>query len=256
MDETQLPVGPAYRRCIEPTKVDNERPCHSRSIIPPPRIGQASTLGIAMRRAPPGESEGACTTSAGSPERINHEYPAIAGVRESVHETSMNLKEIALAAAHPSAAQEAHIPIVGPGKVAARDTVPPPSIGIIYPAQHAATVTRKIRSSTGSRVEGGCGYRRRNMVEYQKGSPPPDAVSMPIRNANYSIHRLGSHGGGIMKEMPPPEARTDGSPTPGEASSVASRDSANLFFFSPFHRSSLNASTHGRRRRRRRRKYA
>nr|QQP00196.1 RNA polymerase alpha subunit [Selaginella nipponica]QQP00299.1 RNA polymerase alpha subunit [Selaginella pallidissima] len=242
MGETQLPAGPAYRRCIEP-KVDNERPCHSRSIISPPKIGQANTLGIAMRRASLGESKGACTTLAGSPERINHEYPAIAGVRESVHDTSMNSKEIALKT-HPSAAQEAHIPIVGPGKVTAQDIVPPPSIGIIYPTQHAATATRKIHFSTGSRVEGGCGYRRRNMIEYQKGSPPPDAVSMPIRNANYSIHRLESHSGGIMKEMPPPEARTNGSLTPGEATYEASRDSANLF--SPFPHSNINANLYGR----------
>nr|AKI29352.1 RNA polymerase alpha chain [Selaginella uncinata] len=242
MDETQLPVGPAYWRCIE-SKVDNERSCYSRFIISPLKIGQASTLGIAMRRALLGELEGACITSAGFPERINHEYSAIAGVRESVHEILMNLKEIVLTA-HPSAAQEAYISIVGPGKVAARDIVLPSSIGIIYPAQHVATVTRKICFSIGLRVEGGCGYRRRNMVEYQKGSFPLDAVFMPIRNVNYSIHCFESHSGGIMKEMLLLEVWTDGSLTPGEAIYEASRDLANLF--SPVPRSSINASTHGK----------
>nr|YP_009589461.1 RNA polymerase alpha subunit [Selaginella doederleinii]QBL76044.1 RNA polymerase alpha subunit [Selaginella doederleinii] len=243
MGETQLPTGPAYRRCIEP-KVDKERPYHGRPIIPPPKIGQANTLGIAMRRASLGESEGACTTSAGSPERINHEYTAIAGVRESVHDISMNSKEIALKTNPSAAAQEAHIPIVGPRKVTAQDTVSPPSVGTSNPTQHTATITRKIHLSIGSRVERGCGFRKRNMIEYQKGSPPPDAVSMPIRNANYSIHRLESHGGGIMKEMPPPEARTDGSSTPREATYEASRNAANLF--SPFPQNNINENIDGR----------
>nr|QBL07971.1 RNA polymerase alpha subunit [Selaginella moellendorffii] len=244
MGDTQLPAGPAYRRCIEP-KVDNERSYYGRFIISPPKIGQANTLGIAMRRALLGELEGACITPAGSPpERINHEYTAIAGVRESVHDILMNLKEIVLKTNPFSAAQEAHIPIVGPRKVTAQDIVLPPSVGTMNPTQHIATITRKIHSSIGLRVERGCGFRKRNMIEYQKGSLPPDAVFMPIRHANYSIHRLGSHGGGIMKEMLLLEARTDGSPTPREAIYEASRNLANLF--SPFPHNNIHERIDGR----------
>nr|QGU93243.1 RNA polymerase alpha subunit [Selaginella sanguinolenta] len=228
MGKAPLPAGPAYWRCIEP-KVDNERPYHSRPIIPPPRIGQANTPGIATRRASPGESEGACITPARSPTRINHEYPAVAGIRESVHDILMNLKGT-VPKSNSSAAREAYISLAGPGKVTAQDIVLPPSVGTIDPAQHTATITKKIHSNIGSRIERGCGYRRRSMIEYQNGNSPPDAVPMPIRNANHSIHRSESHhGGGMMKEMPPLEIRTNGSPTPEEAIHEAYRNSMNLF---------------------------
>nr|QGU93308.1 RNA polymerase alpha subunit [Selaginella stauntoniana] len=242
MGEVQLPVGSAYRRCIE-SEVGNERSYYSRFITPPPGVGQANTLGIAMRRASLGESEGACVTFAGSPGRINHEYSTIAGVRESVHDILMNLKEIVLAT-NLSAAQEAHIPIIGPRKVVARDIVLPPSVKVTRPAQHVATITRKIHLSTESRIERGYGYRGRSMMEFQKGSFPLDAVSMPVQNANYSIHRLESHGGGIMKEMLLLEVRTNGSLAPREAIYEASRNSANLS--SPSPRNSLDESIYGK----------
>nr|YP_009555736.1 RNA polymerase subunit alpha [Selaginella lepidophylla]AZU95853.1 RNA polymerase subunit alpha [Selaginella lepidophylla] len=227
MDTVPQTAGPAYQRCTE-FKVDGEHLYYSRLVVSPLGVGQANTLGIAMRRALLGELEGACITLVVFPPGINHECAAIAGVQESVHDILMNLKDIVLGG-NPPVVQEAYISIAGPAKVTADDIVLSPFVRVVDPAQHIATVTKKIQLNIGLRIEKGCGYRRQNMVEHRKGDFSLDAVSMPVRNVNYSIHCYENHSGGMTKEMLLLEIWTDGSITPKGAIRKASRNLINLF---------------------------
>lgn len=81
-------------KCVE-SRVDSKRLYYGRFILSPLRKGQADTVGIALRRALLGETEGTCITHAkfGS---VPHEYSTIAGIEESVQEILLNLKEIVL----------------------------------------------------------------------------------------------------------------------------------------------------------------
>nr|QUS64733.1 RNA polymerase alpha subunit [Isoetes longifolia] len=225
-NKVPLSAKSAYWKCIE-SKVENERLHHSRFIISPLGIGQANTLGIAMRRASLGELEGTCITSAKF-EKITHEYSTVVGIQESVHDTLINLKEIVLRS-NSSEIQKAYISIIGPGEVTAQDIILPPSIEIIDPAYHIATLTKKIHLNIELRIERDRGYRRQNIVKSQDGNFPLNAVFMPIRNVNYSIHCFESHDKKIMKEMLLLEIWTNGSITPREAIYEASRSLINLF---------------------------
>nr|YP_009561289.1 RNA polymerase alpha subunit [Selaginella indica]QAR48700.1 RNA polymerase alpha subunit [Selaginella indica] len=224
---TQAAMGSAYWRCTE-FKVDCERLYYARFIVSPLSAGQANTLGTAMRRTLLGGSEGACITLVVFPPGTNHECAMISGVRESVHDILMNLKEIVLGG-NPPVVQEAYISIAGPGKVTAQDIVLPPFVRMVDPAQYVATVTKKIHLNIGLRIGKGCGYRRQDMVEYRKGDFPLDAVFMPVRNVNYSIHCYESHSGGVTKEMLLLEIWTNGSVTPKEAIREASWNLISLF---------------------------
>nr|QQP17297.1 RNA polymerase alpha subunit [Selaginella exaltata] len=221
-------MGPAAWRCTE-FKAGSDRLYYSRFIISPLEVGQANTLGVALRRTLLGELEGVCITIGVFSPGVNHEYTALEGIRESVHDILMNLKQIVLRGNPAAPRLEAYVSITGPGRVTARDIVLPPFVGIIDPTQHIATVTKRLHLNFGLRLGKGHGYRRQNLIEYRKGNFPLDAVFTPIRSVNYSIHRYESHSGGMMKEMPLLEIWTDGSITPREAVREASRKLKHLF---------------------------
>lgn len=221
-----LPAGSAYWRCLE-SKVENERLYYSRFILSPLKIGQANTIGMVMRRALLGEVKGTCITCAKFKD-ITHEYSTIDGIQESVHDILINSKEIVLKS-ESSETQKAFISIVGPKRVTARDIELPTCVEAIDPMQYIATITKKINLNIELKIEKDRGYRRQNIMEYQDGNFPTDAVFMPIRNVNYSIHCFESHDKRIIKEMLLSEIWSNGSITPEEAIYEASRSSINLF---------------------------
>ncbi|KAJ0010020.1 hypothetical protein Pint_33209 [Pistacia integerrima] len=120
------------------------------------RSGQADTIGIAMRRALLGETEGTCITRAKS-EKIPHEYSTIVGIQESVHEILMNLKEIVLRS-NIYGTRDALICVKGPGYVTAQDILLPPSVEIVDNTQHIASLTEPIDLCIGLQIERNRGY--------------------------------------------------------------------------------------------------
>ena len=81
-------------KCVE-SRGDSNNLYYGHFILSPLMKGQADTIGIAVRRALLGETEGTCITHT-KYEKIPHEYSTIIGIQESVHEILMNLKEIVL----------------------------------------------------------------------------------------------------------------------------------------------------------------
>ena len=57
--------------------------------------GQASTVGVAMRRALLGEIRGTSITCARF-HGIVHEYSTVTGIKKAIHDVLVNLKEVAL----------------------------------------------------------------------------------------------------------------------------------------------------------------
>lgn len=211
-------------KCVE-SRTDSKRLYYGRFILSPLMKGQADTIGIAMRRALLGEIEGTCITRVKS-EKAPHEYSTIAGIQESVHEILMNLKEIVLRS-NLYGTCDASICVKGPGCVTAEDIILPPSVQIVDNTQHIAWLTEPIDFCIGLQIERNRGYLIQTPQNVQDGSYPIDAVFMPVRNANHSIHSYGN--GNEKQEILFLEIWTNGSLTPKEALHEASRNLIDLF---------------------------
>nr|UUC02732.1 RNA polymerase alpha subunit [Leontice leontopetalum subsp. ewersmannii] len=211
-------------RCVE-SRTDNKCLYYGRFVLSPLMKGQADMIGIAMRRALLGEIEGTCITHAKS-EKIPHEYSTIGGIEESVHEILMNLKEIVLRS-NLYGTCDASICVKGPVNITAKDIISPPSVEIVDTTQHIASLTEPIDLCIGLQIERNRGYRMKTPNSAQRGSYPIDAVFMPVRNANHSIHSYGN--GNEKQEILFLEIWTNGSLTPKEALHEASRNLIDLF---------------------------
>nr|AJF94073.1 RNA polymerase alpha subunit [Diospyros sp. LHM-2015] len=211
-------------KCVE-SRADSKCLYYGRFVLSPLRKGQADTIGIAVRRALLGEIEGTCITRAKS-EKIPHEYSTITGIQESVHEILMNLKEIVLRS-NLYGTCDASICVKGPGYVTAQDIISPPYVEIVDNTQHIASLTEPMDLCIGLQIERNRGYRIKSPNNFQDGSYPIDAVFMPVRNANHSIHSYGN--GNEKQEILFLEIWTNGSLTPKEALHEASRNLIDLF---------------------------
>lgn len=211
-------------KCLE-SRVESKRLHYGRFILSPLMRGQADTIGIAMRRILLGEIEGTCVTRAKF-EKIPHEYSTIVGVQESVHEILMNLKEIILRS-NLYGTRDASISFKGPGYVTAQDIILPPSVEIVDNTQHIANLTEPINLCIGLQIERNRGYHIKTLKNFPDGSYTIDAVFMPVRNANHSIHSYVN--GNEKQEILFLEIWTNGSLTPKEALYEASRNLIDLF---------------------------
>nr|ANS11049.1 RNA polymerase alpha subunit [Euphronia guianensis] len=211
-------------KCVE-SRTDSKRLFYGRFIMSPLIRGQADTIGIAMRRSLLGELEGTCITRAKS-EKIPHEFSTIAGIQESVHEILMNLKEIVLRS-NLYGTCDASICVKGPGYVTTQDIILPPSVQIVDNKQHIAILTEPIDLCIELQIERTRGYCIKPPNNFQDGSYPIDAVFMPVRNANHSVHSYGN--GNEKQEILFLEIWTNGSLTPKEALHEASRNLIDLF---------------------------
>nr|YP_010987225.1 RNA polymerase alpha subunit [Krascheninnikovia ceratoides]WOL38682.1 RNA polymerase alpha subunit [Krascheninnikovia ceratoides] len=211
-------------KCVE-SRTDSKCLYYGRFILSPLMKGQADTIGIAMRRALLGEIEATCITRAKS-EKIPHEYSTILGIQESVHGILMNLKEIVLRS-NLYGTCEASICVKGPKCITAQDIILPPYVEIVDNTQHIASLTEPIDLCIGLQLERNRGYHLKAPNNFQDGSYPIDALFMPVRNVNHSIHSYGN--GNQKQEILFLEIWTNGSLTPKEALYEASRNLIDLF---------------------------
>nr|YP_010160150.1 RNA polymerase alpha subunit [Trophis caucana]QRH16770.1 RNA polymerase alpha subunit [Trophis caucana] len=223
-EKVTVSTRPLQWKCVE-SRADSKRLYYGRFILAPLMRGQADTIGIAMRRTLLGEIEGTCITRVKS-EKIPHEYSTIIGIQESVHEILMNLKEIVLRS-NLYGTRDASICVKGPRYVTAQDIILPPSVEIVDNTQHIANLTEPITLCIELQIERNRGYRIKTPNNCQNGSYPIDAVFMPVRNANHSIHSYVN--GNENQEILFLEIWTNGSLTPKEALHEASRNLIDLF---------------------------
>ena len=223
-EKVTVSTRPLQWKCVE-SRADSKRLYYGRFILAPLMRGQADTIGIAMRRALLGEIEGTCITRVKF-EKLPHEYSTIIGIQESVHEILMNLKEIVLRS-NLYGTRDASICVKGPRYVTAQDIILPPSVEIVDNTQHIANLTEPITLCIELQIKRDRGYRIKTPNNFQNGSYPIDAVFMPVRNANHSIHSYVN--GNENQEILFLEIWTNGSLTPKEALHEASRNLIDLF---------------------------
>nr|YP_010451535.1 RNA polymerase alpha subunit [Schizaea pusilla]UTV01487.1 RNA polymerase alpha subunit [Schizaea pusilla] len=223
-DDFSTPIRGIQCRCVE-SKIETDRPHHGRPAVCPFRKGQASNIGIAMRKALLGEIEGIGVTRAKS-EKPKCEYSTITGIRETIHDILANSKEI-VSRGNFRDTQKACICVTGPKEVTAGDTPLPANTEVVDHSQYVATITKPVSVKIDLRIEKGCGYRTSDPNIYEDGESPVDALFMSVRSVNHSIHPF--ENAERVGEISFFEVRTNGGLTPCEVLQEASKKLIDLF---------------------------
>nr|YP_010880816.1 RNA polymerase alpha subunit [Asplenium pseudocapillipes]WHW95348.1 RNA polymerase alpha subunit [Asplenium pseudocapillipes] len=216
--ETSSSIQPIEWKCVE-SKTEYKRLHYGRFVVSPFKRGQVSTVGTAMRRASLEEVRGTSITWARF-DGVVHEYSTITGIQETIHDILTNLKEI-VPKSDSDDVEKAVLSVTGPKEVTAGDPSLPPYVKAIDDSQYIFTITQPISLNIELKVEKDCGYRIESLSGYRNGELPVDAVSMPVRNVNCSVHLFGS--GRATRETSFIEIWTNGSLTPDEAIKKASK---------------------------------
>jgi DNA-directed RNA polymerase subunit alpha len=150
--------------------------------------GFGSTVGNSLRRILLSSLMGTAIVSVRI-KGILHEFSTIPGITEDVTDIILNLKEIRLRMLDGEQ-QTIRIDAKGPKTVQARDIVAGPSVEILNPDQHIATLARDAKLEMEMVVKLGRGYvpAERNKEE----GVPVDTISMdaifsPIRKVNFNV---------------------------------------------------------------------
>nr|YP_010716155.1 RNA polymerase alpha subunit [Crepidomanes latealatum]WDE75891.1 RNA polymerase alpha subunit [Crepidomanes latealatum] len=223
-DEVPISTQVIQWSCIE-SRVESKRLHYGRFAISPLKRGQVNTIGMAMRRSLLSEVGGTGITYAKF-ERVSHEYSTITGIQETIHDILVNPREIVLRSDSYDI-QKAFLCINGPKKITASDISLSSSVKVIDDSQYIATITQPISLNIELKIEKDRGYRLTDSEGYKFGEFPIDAIFMPVQNVNYSVHRFGNNK--EISEILFIEIWTNGSLTPNEAFSEASKNLIDLF---------------------------
>ena len=140
--------------CIE-SRVENNRSFYGRFQLGPFDLGQGLTVATALRRTLLSELTGLAITAVAI-QGASHEYSTLCGVRESVLDILLNLKQIVFSLSESELkndsfqdlaskrrlpdSQIGFLKVCGPGIVKARDIKLPTSIQCVDPDQYIATL--------------------------------------------------------------------------------------------------------------------
>lgn len=205
-------------------EIQNARLHYGRFAVYPLFPGQAITIGTAIRRALLGEVHSTCITSA-YVVGASHEYSTLKGIRESIHDILLNLKDIVFKS-NTSEKQEGILLFNGPGIVTAQYIKLPSVVQVVDNTQYIARLEMPTSIEIHVTLENTKTCTSLNTIPTTPGRFVLDAALKPVRNMNYSIHSLGE--GDMRQEMLVLEVWTNGSLTPQEVISQASQNLNNL----------------------------
>ena len=125
--------------CIE-SRVENSRSFYGRFQLGPFQEGDGVTVANSLRRALLSEITGVAITAV-KIRGVPHEYSNLSGVRETVLNILLNLKELVLTSNFKlQEPQVGYLHVQGPGVVKAKDLRLPSCVQCVDPEQHIATV--------------------------------------------------------------------------------------------------------------------
>lgn len=162
---------------------------YARFICEPLERGFGITLGNSLRRILLSSIFGSAI-SAVKIEGVSHEFSSLADVVEDVTDIILNLKGIVVEA-FESKPQFIRLDVEGPEEVKAGDFVTNPSVSILNPDHHIATVSEKGRLKMETVVTVGKSYlpaeRNKIMDQLPSGFIAMDSLYSPVQRVNYSV---------------------------------------------------------------------
>ena len=216
-----------WRDLIKPKKLEvedkNLSASYGKFVGEPFERGFGVTVGNSLRRILLSSLQGAAI-SAVKIKGVLHEFSTLTGVREDVTDIILNLKEVRLKL-HEGAQETARIEAKGEGEVTAGDIKAGPTIEILNPDLHIASLSKEGKLDIDLTIKTGRGYvpAERNKDENaQVGTIPIDAIFSPIRKVDYTVSnaRVGQRTDYDKLTM---ELWTDGSVRPDDAMAYAAR---------------------------------
>jgi DNA-directed RNA polymerase subunit alpha len=180
-EEIGLPVFAAAKG----TRGDDNHKVFTIAPLPP---GFGMTLGNAVRRVLLSSLPGAAVTSI----RINgvqHEYTALKGVRESVVDIMLTLKDLQLKK-HSKDPETLTLEVKGPKVVTAKDITASADVEVMNPGLILFTLEKGASVSMELIVEKGVGYEpatERNKRQHEPGLMHIDAVFSPVQKVRFEV---------------------------------------------------------------------
>ena len=180
--------------------------------------GYGVTLGNALRRVLLSSLPGAAVTVVAF-RNVPHEFTTIPGVKETVLDITLNVKQLRLKL-FSDEAQMIELNAKGEGKAIAKDLKVPAQVAIISEDLEIATLTEKKAELTMElTVERGIGYvpaEERKKEKMPIGSIAIDAIFTPVREVNFSVENM-RVGGRTDYNRLRFDIETDGTITPEES---------------------------------------
>ena len=198
--------------CLD-RKVDSPRLYYSRFAISPLLSGQASILGNSIRKILLGEIQGTSVTCVTFTDIVN-EYSNFPGIRESVHDILLNIRDIVLIG-NTGKLQKGSIIFKGPGIITAKHIQLPSFVTLVDKTQHIAHVETNTEIKIDLVIEKGRGWQVQKDLSIIGSTFLIDAQFTPVKHVNYSIYSLGE--GTVLQELLMLEIWTNGALTPEEA---------------------------------------
>jgi DNA-directed RNA polymerase subunit alpha len=215
-----------WRDLIKPKAVEFEEKevtqTYGKFYAEPLERGYGTTVGNALRRLLLSSLPGYAITAvriAG----VLHEFSTLAGVKEDVTDVVLNLKQVRLRL-HEGDHITATLKAKGEALVTARDITAGPSLEILTPDQHIATLDKGADLDMELTIRRGRGYvpAERAAEDEPIGTIRLDAVFSPIRKVNFVVTnaRVGQRTDYDRLAL---EIYTDGSISPRDALTYAAR---------------------------------
>lgn len=177
---------------IEKPKIEiaelTEDGTYGKFVVEPLERGFGTTLGNSLRRILLSSLPGAAVTSI-KVDGVLHEFSTIPGVKEDLVEIILNLKELAI----KMEGEESKVVTInaqGACEVTAGDIIADPSVQILNPEHHIATLNEDGKLYMEITVERGRGYvpAERNKRPGQPiGIIAVDSIFTPIRRVNFNV---------------------------------------------------------------------
>jgi DNA-directed RNA polymerase subunit alpha len=225
-----------WRDLIKPKGVEFDEkeltPTYGRFFAEPLERGYGITIGNALRRILLSSLPGFAITAvrmrstdpaSGKMKDVLHEFSTISGVKEDVTDIVLNLKEVRLRL-HEGDQITAALHAKGETVVTARDITGGPSLEVLTPDQHIATLDKGAEFDMELVVKRGRGYvpGERTDEDEPIGTIRLDAVYAPIRKVNFLVTnaRVGQRTDYDRLAL---EIWTDGSISPRDALTYAAR---------------------------------
>ncbi len=185
--------------------------------------GFATTVGNALRRVLLSSLKGAAVTAV-KLEGVVHEFSTIDGVTEDVTDIVLNLKEVRLRI-HEGQRHAGTLDATGPGPVTAGQIKFGPSVEILNPEQHIATLSDGASLQAEVTARRGSGYvtaDRTRDEDAPVGTIAMDAAFSPVTRVNFQVSnaRVGQRTDYDKLTL---EVWTDGSVRPDDAIAIAAR---------------------------------
>jgi DNA-directed RNA polymerase subunit alpha len=195
---------------------------YGRFFAEPLERGYGITIGNGLRRILLSSLPGFAVTAVRI-KNVLHEFSTIAGVKEDVTDIVLNLKEVRLRL-HEGEHLTATLKARGEATVTARDITGGPSLEVLTPDQHIATLEKGAELEMELVIRRGRGYAPAERTDDEEpiGTIRLDAVYSPIKKVNFTVTnaRVGQRTDYDRLAL---EIWTDGSISPRDALTYAAR---------------------------------